>query len=63
MLKLCKTCKGAGCEDCNFEGVDADVTFTQKKIIRNKTMKFNDYQNKKQQELNKIDKKNIREDF
>lgn len=61
-MRICGKCQGHGCEDCNFEGVDADVTFTRKKIIRSKTMKYQEFQKHKEQELNKIDKKNIRED-
>jgi hypothetical protein len=64
MMKLCGSCKGAGCEACNFEGVDADMSFTRKKIVRTQQkLNYNEYHAKKERELNKIDKKNSREDF
>lgn len=63
MMKLCSSCRGAGCENCDYEGVDSEVTFTKKKIVRNQKLSYNDYQAKKSRELNKIDKKNVREDF
>lgn len=63
MMKLCGGCQGHGCEACDFEGVASEATFTKKKIIRNKTLDYEQYQEKKERELNKIDKKNIREDF
>lgn len=63
MMKLCKACRGAGCEDCGYEGVDSEVTFTAKKIVRNKKLGYQEYQAKKSRELTKIDKKNSREDF
>lgn len=63
MMKLCGSCKGAGCEACNYEGVDSEVTFTKKKIIRNKKLDYQQYQAKKEKELGKVDKKNAREDF
>jgi hypothetical protein len=62
-MKLCSKCNGVGCEDCGFEGVDSEVTFTKKKIIRNKTLKYQEYQAKKEKELNKVDKKNAREEL
>jgi hypothetical protein len=63
MMKLCGSCKGAGCEACDFEGVDSEMTFTKKKIIRSNKLGYNEYQEKKQRELNKIDKKNSREEI
>lgn len=62
-MKLCGKCNGLGCEACDFEGVASEVTFTKKKIIRNTKLDYQQYQAKKEKELNKIDKKNSREEF
>lgn len=63
MMKLCGSCKGHGCEACDYEGVASEVTFTKKKIIRNHKLDYDQYQAKKERELSKIDKKNSREEF
>lgn len=60
--KLCPSCYGSGCEDCDYEGVVGSV-FNVNKIIKKKSMDYQTYQNKKDKELSKIDKKNIREEL
>lgn len=60
-MKVCSVCSGKGCERCNFEGVDFEVTFTRKNISSRKKLSYDDYQKKKQRDF-KIDKKNAREE-
>lgn len=56
-MKLCSSCNGRGCESCNYEGIDAQVSFTVGKINRRRELSHDEYETKRNKSM-KFDKKN-----
>lgn len=61
-MRVCPECKGMGCDICNYEGMDTKLTMVKRPPSKRK-LTYQEYKNKRDRDLNKIDKKNAREEF